>query len=221
MITLLLRSVFSVLIFMLVACSAPPAKASFQAGTDFQVLPQTATNQVSPPNNKITVIEFFSYGCPWCYHLEPQVETWLSNKPKDVQFERVPVVFEQGWDTLAKIYYTAKALNVANKLMMPIFTALQDQNKNLTDNAVLYQFVKDQGVNQQDFESAYNFSPGIDAQMMRGDNLIKQYGIFAVPTFVINGKYVTNMAMAGGDTKRLIDIVNYLINKEQRGEQAV
>lgn len=219
MITLLLRSIASVLIFMLVACSAPPAKASFQAGTDFQVLPQTPT--ANSPGNKIVVIEFFSYGCPWCYHLEPQVENWLVHKPKDVQFERVPVVFEQGWDILAKIYYTAKALGVADKLMLPAFTALQDQNKNLTDNAVLYQFVKEHGVNQQDFESAYNFSPGIDAQMMRGDKLIKQYGIFAVPTFVINGKYVTNMGMAGGDSKRLLDIVNYLINKEQRGEQAV
>ncbi|HZR70224.1 MAG TPA: hypothetical protein VFB01_14380, partial [Burkholderiales bacterium] len=47
--------------------------------------------------NKIEVIEFFSYGCPHCADLEPILEQWLKTLPPDVQFRRVPVLFQPRW----------------------------------------------------------------------------------------------------------------------------
>ncbi|HEX3171074.1 MAG TPA: thiol:disulfide interchange protein DsbA/DsbL, partial [Burkholderiales bacterium] len=46
--------------------------------------------QLNPPQstdsgNKIEVIEFFWYGCPHCYHLEPALKAWLKKKPADVE----------------------------------------------------------------------------------------------------------------------------------------
>lgn len=218
MLKIFFRSLVFVFFIPLLACSTPPANAAFQAGKDYQVL---SSSPVKNPENKIMVMEFYSYGCPWCFHVEPQLETWLAKKPNDIEFERIPVVFEQGWDTLAKIYYTTKTLGVSEKFMLPIFKAIQENGQNLTDMDILTQFFAAHGISEQDFDSAFNFSPGIDAQMMRGDKLMKQFGIYAVPSFVINGKYVTSMGMANGDTTRLFKIVNYLIAKERQEMNSV
>ncbi len=214
---LVLRSLFFILFLPLVACSPPKANASFQEGKDYQLIP-TAPSDPSP-RLKVTVVEFFSFGCPWCYHLEPTLENWLAHKPNDVEFDRIPVVFEPGWDVLAKVYYTAKSLGIAEKLMVPAFSAVQDQNLDLTNTENIEQFFMAHGVSKQDVESTFNFSPGIDAQVLRGSDIIKHYGVFAVPSFVIDGKYLTNMGMAGGDNERLLKIVNYLIAKEKPGDR--
>ena len=49
---------------------------------------------------KIEVIEFFSYGCPHCNDLEPILDAWVAKLPPDVQFRRVPVMFQQRWEAL-------------------------------------------------------------------------------------------------------------------------
>lgn len=211
---IIFRCLVITLLLPLFACSAPPANASFQAGREYQVI-QNNLGVTTPASSKIKVIEFFSFGCPWCFHVEPDLEAWLKHVPKDVEFDRVPVVFETGWDSLAKLYYTAKGLQVSEPLILPIFKAIQEQDQNLTDVNLAKQFFVQHGVSAQDFDSAYNFSPGIDAQLQRGDALMKSYGVYAVPSFVVNGKYVTNMSMANGDTKRLLKIVDYLVNKER------
>ena len=61
---------------------------------------------------KIEVIEFFSYGCPHCHDLEPFLDAWMAKLPPDVQFRRVPVMFQQRWEALAKIYFTLDAMGV-------------------------------------------------------------------------------------------------------------
>jgi thiol:disulfide interchange protein DsbA len=211
----LARYFWVLLLFPVIALAANKGVPPFQAGQDYQVTPAVAaTSEVSA--GKIQMIEFFSYGCPACYHFEPALEAWLKKKPKDVVFERVPVTFEPGWDKLARVYYTAKNLGVAEKLAPAIFASIQKQRLDFTNEAVLTQFFVAHGVSKQDFASMYHFSPGIDAQMMRGDNLMKTYQIFQVPTVLINGKYKTNPAMAGGRNERFLQIIDYLIAKERQ-----
>lgn len=212
-----LRYLTVLLCLLFVGCSAPSSDTSFKVGKEYELITST-TNVPIPAENGVKVIEFFSYGCPWCYRLEPYLEKWVAAKPKDIAFERVHVTFETGWDTLAKIYYTAKNLGVEQKMMMPLFTALQEKNMDLTNPAVVAQIFAAQGVSQQDFESQYNFSPGVDGQIQRGEQVMRGYGVFAVPTFVVGGKYVTNMAMAQGDVQRLLKIVDFLIAKVKAGE---
>ena len=60
-------------------------------GTHYTKLAQPVA--VSTPSGKIEVIEFFSYGCPHCFALEPTLETWAKQLPPDVVFKRVPVGF--------------------------------------------------------------------------------------------------------------------------------
>ena len=39
---------------------------------------------------KIEVIEMFWYGCVHCFQIEPAINKWKANLPKDVEFKRVP-----------------------------------------------------------------------------------------------------------------------------------
>ena len=46
---------------------------------------------------KVEVIEFFWYGCPHCYQLEPAISKWLAKLPKDAVFKRVPAIPSDAW----------------------------------------------------------------------------------------------------------------------------
>ena len=167
-------------------------RPAFRAGKDYQIIHSTAAAEVNP-NDKIQVIEFFSYGCPWCNILEGPLETWLAKKPKGVTFKRVPVVFEKGWNVYAKAYFIAKALDVDKKISPKIFDAIHNKKVPLQDEAEMQAFfLKHSGVDETSFKSAWNFSPGIDMQINRSFQLMRTYKIHSVPTIVVAGKYKTN-----------------------------
>src|SRR4051794_29877391 len=82
----------------------------FIAGKDYESLKSTIQSEEG--NNKIPVIEFFSFGCPWCYHIEPALAQWTKEQIKSIQFSQVPVVFNKNWAYYAKAYYPANALHM-------------------------------------------------------------------------------------------------------------
>lgn len=172
-------------------------------------------NRFDIPKNKVLVVEFFSYGCPWCFQLDPTLEAWLKTKPSYVQFERIPVTFEQGWDVYAKAYYTAEALGILDKITPAIFNAIHVKGEDLTSENAMQAFFAAEGVSKQDFDNAFDFSPGIGMQMQQGTNLMMAYQVFVVPTIIVNGKYYTNAALVKGDDKLLMRVVNMLVEKEK------
>src|SRR5678815_4440937 len=97
---------------------------------------------------KIEVIEFFSYGCPHCAELEPHLDAWLAKLPPDVAFRRVPVMFQQRWMPLAKIYYTLEALGVESKLSPDVFKALHGQNVALWGDNKFYDWAATKGIDR-------------------------------------------------------------------------
>jgi len=192
-------------------------KAPYVAGKHYQVIKKVSSDLPTKPN-KITVLEFFSYGCHWCFKLESHIEAWQKTAPKNVYFVRVPVIFQPSWVILAKAYYTAEALDVETKLSPVIFDAVQVKNLSFSDPKVIEKLFVDHGVKAKDFKNAFYFSPGIDAQMMHGRNLMKDYGIYQVPTIIVGGRYKTDPTMAGGFDK-LIPVVDYLVKLSQKSTQ--
>ena len=59
---------------------------------------------------KIEVLEFFWYGCPHCYNLEPAMEEWLKTQKGNIEFHRVPSPLNPSWAVHAQFYYAAEAL---------------------------------------------------------------------------------------------------------------
>lgn len=225
---------------------APTAKPPFQANIDYVQLKQPIPAVVVEPASKlhpevamrISVYEFFSYGCIWCYKLEPTVNTWLQKQPNTVEFVRSPVTYRRGWDLLAKLFYIGEGFEKNDKAAFhqTVFQAIHDKNLNLstTDAAAkiiadfqLQQMLKnpkfkniadDKMMEKYRTEALQNFTrvlmvnPVIDGALKEADTRSNNYKIHAVPTFIIGGMYETNIQMANGDANRLMAIIDYLID---------
>ncbi|MDQ2916935.1 MAG: thiol:disulfide interchange protein DsbA/DsbL [Casimicrobiaceae bacterium] len=149
---------------------------------------------------KIEVIEFFSYGCPHCAALEPYLDTWREKLPADVAFRRVPVMFEQRWAPLAKIYYTLDALGVESKLSPDVFKAIHQMGVALWDDKKFFDWAASEGLDRKKVEDVYG-SFAIDGKMKRAMQLAQQYQIQSVPTVIVDGKFVTSSDRVGTHAK--------------------
>ncbi|CAM2842499.1 thiol:disulfide interchange protein DsbA/DsbL [Legionella worsleiensis] len=184
--------------------------AEFIEGKDYQVV---STPQQTINKGKIPVItEFFSYGCPWCYKIDPSVNQWAGKMKNQVQFERIPVVFKPDWELYAKAYYTAKTLALADKLSPQLFKAILEDKKPLASKQTMIDFFTAHGVDREIAKSAFENSPTIDMRVQDGMSLMASYQVNAVPAFVINNKYKTDLQMAGSQ-ERLFQILDYLVRK--------
>jgi len=75
------------------------------------------------------------------------------------------------------------------------------------------QFAKDNGISEADFNKAYS-AFAVQTGLSEADDLGRRYRIDAVPTFVIAGKYETDLSMAGGESN-LFHIINDLSANEK------
>ena len=182
--------------------------ADFVEGKDYQVITQASEAVIKGP----TVTEFFSYGCPWCYKLETPLNEWTGKMGKTVHLERVPVVFKPNWDLYAKAYYTAKTLALVEKFNPLLFKAIQVERTPLESKQTMINFFVTQGVDREIAKSAFENSPTIDMKVQTGMALMATYQISAVPAFVINNKYKTDLQLAGSP-ERLLEILTYLARK--------
>ncbi len=163
--------------------------------------------------DKIEVVELFWYMCPHCYHAEPEIIAWKKTLPKNVVFKRVPAVFNQDWIFHARVFYTAEALGVLEKIHSPLFNAIHKHNKKINSIAAMAQFFKQvAGTDPVQFDETFN-SFGVDALVRRAIDLSKRYQADGVPTFIVNGKYRTDGPMGGGH-KGMMEVVQFLVDKE-------
>ena len=91
----------------------------FQLGTHYQRLSPTQPTSSSP--DQIEVAEIFWYGCPHCYTFDPYLESWKSDLSANVNFIRVPAVWNPLVELHARAYYTAQALGKGEEMHTPIF----------------------------------------------------------------------------------------------------
>ncbi len=193
--------------FLWLICVALTSAASAEEGYETLSPPQPTQNP-----DKVEVIEFFWYGCPHCYHLEPDLVKWLKTKPKNVEFIRQPAVFSKAWADHAKAYFTAEALGVVEKIHADFFDAVQNKKETLQSEEDLEKFFVAHGVEKAAFHTAYN-SFLVDAKLRQANTMAARYGITGVPALIINGKYKTNGTLAKSQ-ENMITVMNQLIQKE-------
>jgi len=170
--------------------------------------------QPTQNQDKIEIIEFFWYGCPHCYSLEPLMDEWLKTKPDNVEFIRQPAVFSSLWGKHAKAYFVAEALGVVDKVHADFFDAIQNKKQKLTSEDQLAKFFVAHGVDETEFRNTFN-SFLIDAQLRQAKSMAPRYGITGVPALIINGKYKTNGPIAKSH-ENMIKVMNQLIKQESQ-----
>lgn len=177
-------------------------------GVEYKRIPQLQS--IAP--HKKQVIEVFGYTCPHCYHLEPSIHEWLKTKPSDIHFERMPVVFNNpNWIFMARVFYTAKELGVLEQSHGEFFHALHRDKKELFSVEAIAKFFTQFGVKEADFTNTFKGFK-VDQQVRRAAKLTQAYGVEGVPAVIVNGKYQTDVSMAGS-RKQLWKLVNQLSKK--------
>jgi protein dithiol oxidoreductase (disulfide-forming) len=75
-----------------------------------------------------------------------------------------------------------------------------DPNNAAAAERVQLSFIKKLGLSEADFEKAYQ-DMNVQIAMQRADQLAQRYRVTSVPIFVVNGKYITDVTMAGSPEK--------------------
>jgi thiol:disulfide interchange protein DsbA len=182
--------------------------------------PLVPAQPTSTTNGKVEVVEMFWYGCNHCYALDPFLETWTKNKPTYVEFVRVPVMWGPVHKSHAKLFYTVQALGLEKSLHTKIFDTIHRSGNALVGNdeessyKIQRDFMVANGVKEDDFKKAYD-SFGVATAMQRATQLTRNYQVEGVPLMVVNGKYVTDVGMAGGHSN-LLALMNSLAAAEKR-----
>lgn len=168
--------------------------------------------------DKIEVAEFFWYGCPHCYDLEPYINNWEAEKPASVRFERVPAMWNDVLKKHAQLYYTEEvlvrngAIQDAAGFRRAVFEEYHQRNNRLLSDESIARLFDRFGVSGADFSTTWN-SFEVATKMRVADDLARRYSIASVPAIVVNGKFRTGGSEAGSYPK-LIEVIDELVDRE-------
>jgi thiol:disulfide interchange protein DsbA len=182
--------------------------------------PYAALNPPQPTDGggKIEVVEFFWYGCPHCYTLEPEVIAWAKRAPKDVLFKRVPAVPSAAWEEGARIYYTLEAMGLLEQYHQKVFDTIHKDNVNLQNKTLRETWLKKNGIDVAKYNEAEK-SFSVASKLARARQMTQSYKVDGVPRVIVNGKYYTSGEQAGGP-QRVFAVVDQLVDMARRDTPA-
>jgi thiol:disulfide interchange protein DsbA len=188
------------------AVLALSASAQIEAGREFQ--------RIEPPhaaaaNGRVEVLEFFYYGCPVCYETEPFLSRWLGNAPDYVAMRRVPALSSEAWEPFARLYYTLEVLGQAERLHWPVYDNFHFEDVKLNDEKVMVDWAARNGIEREKFVQTYA-SRAVADKVAQARELLRSYDVRAVPTFIVDGKFLTSARLAGG-TERVVQVLDRLV----------
>ncbi len=194
------------LIFLLTALAQPVTAAQEQRYE--RIDPPVSTES----EGKVEVLEFFWYGCPHCYDLEPSLNAWLERKPENVVFRRIPAPLNPRWTPHARFFYAAELMGVGEELHKPLFDAMHRDKKRIYSKEDLIRFAVQRGVDETEFRSAWDSFP-VELKVQRARKLAARYKLTGVPALGINGKYKTGTGMVQSFAQ-VIQVLDELVAKE-------
>ena len=210
------------------ATTAAPAATlptKWKQGTHFAALPAAQPVSVAP--GEVEVTEIFWYGCGHCFTLEPRIAAWEKNgKPDYVKVVRMPVVWNEVTREDARLFYTLEALGKLDPVNLAVFRELHVNRKPLTiiagnrvDTAATEKRVRDflvaNGVSAEDFGKTYR-SFAVENRIRQAEGLSRRYQADHTPMVVVQGKYMTDVGMAGG-LDPFFELITDLAARERAG----
>jgi len=205
------------LIPLLLGLTAPALAdmTDFMEGLNYEAV--TPAQPTDVKSGQIEVIEFYWYGCPHCFALEPYVEAWeKAGLPKDVVFKRIPAAIKDSEFYLdAQATFTAQELGIGDKIREPFFNAIHlDARESLRfDKGSIRDFFGTFGVKPADFDTTWD-SAAVQADLLAAQKLGERYQMQGVPVIIVNGRWKTGAGyqMMPADIMRC---VQFLIEKER------
>ncbi|HZJ81347.1 MAG TPA: thiol:disulfide interchange protein DsbA/DsbL [Guyparkeria sp.] len=188
---------------LLMAVSTPSLAAT---ATDGYLEVRT---DVSSPDGKILVQEFFWYGCSHCFNLEAVIGPWSNKLPEDVVFERRALALGQHWLPLTQAFYAADQLDAVEVTHDEIFRAIHLDRKRLMDMDSIADFYAKLGVDREAFVQAYEgFS--VQNEIRKTGQIAQEAGVSGVPALLVDGRYLVTGELAGSNAE-MLRVVDKLI----------
>ena len=196
---------------------ALPTSSRWKPGVNYDVI--APAKPTSAPPDKVLVMEVFWLACPHCYALEPYMRAWRKSKPDYVQFVRVPVMWGPVQQAHARLFYTLKALG-REDLVESAFKTIHDLETRTGTESIMIgasqagtmrlqeAFAVRNGVSAAAFGNAYN-SFDVHAELAKAEEITQLYEIQSVPTVIVDGRFRTDPAKAGGE-KQTIALIDFL-----------
>ena len=164
-------------------------------------------------SKSIIIYEFFWYGCPHCYNLEPTMERIEADLDKDTKIVKLPVALRDSWIPHAKLFYALQQMGKIDEVHNLIFEEIHLEDNRLNTEQQMVDFLGKHGIDTNKFMEKYN-SFGTEARIKKASNLAKKYQINSVPTIIVNGKYLTSGSYVSSYDE-LYSVINLLIERER------
>lgn len=206
----MIRTLFAALALVAAALALVRPTAAQQAPSYVEINPPITTDSKS----KVEVVEFFWYECPHCYALEPSLEAWVKKLPKDVEFKRVPAMFNQRWALSARVYYALEAIGEVDRLHKPLFDAIHKDGLRVTNESQVTDWLERQKADVGKFSAAFK-SFSVESRLKRAAELTQASKVDGVPALMVNGRYLVG-ASAANSEERMLAVADSLIEQSRR-----
>jgi thiol:disulfide interchange protein DsbA len=196
-----------------------PIPSHWVAEKNYLTIVPAQPTSVAP--DKVEVVEVFWYGCGHCFHFDPSLEEWRKHgKAPYVEFNRVPVMWNEVTRAHARLFYTMGALGKLEALHSLVFREIHVNGNVLVDadpaktEQLQRAFLKANGVSDAEFDRTYR-SFSVESNLKRAEEITRQMRVSGVPFIAVNGKYSSDVGSAQGEPQ-LIELINDLAASEHR-----
>ena len=162
----------------------------------------------------VEVTEMFSYACSHCNTFEPYAQSWNQSKPDNVVFNRIAVAFgRKSWEMMARSYIAAEMMGIVEESHVAMMDAIWKDGKQFRNLDELANFYSGFGVEKDAFIAHYN-SFAADSQLRKSQRDVQLFGITGTPSLVVARKYRITSSKHVRDFNAMLDVVDYLTEKE-------
>ena len=191
------------------ASAEDPATPEYQEGQHYTVL--TGTPPAQAPEGKTELMEFFWYGCPHCYKMEPLLNEWLEERANAVHLRLLPTVFSARWAIGARVYYALEEIGRLD-LHPVVFSLVHEQGRPLKTGDGIGRMLEPFEVDPATFAKAFR-SQAVTDRVEATREFPEVYGIDGVPALVVDGRYRITTQNANS-YQMLLDIADFLIREK-------
>jgi len=194
----------------------PAAAQQVKRDVDYRVIPQ----QPVESGERIEVLDFFFYACPYCNDLLPYLERWQKRNAAEIVFRHVPVVRHDSWVPLAKTYFTLEAMGEAGRLHSAVYRSYHVEELSMSQDKVIAEWAEKNGLDREKFMTIYR-SEETQQKVERARKMTADYDIHGTPSIVVDGKFLTSTSMTPG-IPQVIPVLDGLIRlaRQQRLEKS-
>lgn len=190
------------------AAAGAEAAPQYRADAHYALLDApdaTPADADAPPE----VLDFFWYGCPHCFSLEPHLAEWIEAHAATARVRHVPAVFSKRWVPGARLYYALEELERLD-LHAAVFRLVHEQGRPLKSADGIARMLEPFGLDPDAFAAAFR-GEAVSAKVKAAEELPGRYGITGVPALVVAGRYLVTTRHAGGDHPEMLAIAGWLL----------